>query len=279
MWTVVEKLPKDCLRRGVENNEQLVDIEGRRAFDPRDFTKTWRCPTLRHRELTKLVRRIEKNGLGNYADILLCMIPAFSSKDLLPNHVMLKLIPPMQHNHGWAATAGSYTRLLRTSIKTSPPELFCYNVVVAVMDFLYLAYEPYDSFVNPHVELMGALQDLTNELFTANFEPILERLMPLYSTQQRWKRFQKIFSLCGTEHVRMRSEGLSKIEESSKSAPSVFEDFGQNSLATRLGFSQTFRELYLFLERKAAGSQGRVAMAMLMPFRDYRCKCYSDLDF
>ncbi|KAF2995700.1 hypothetical protein E8E13_003650 [Curvularia kusanoi] len=278
MWTVVEKLPRDFLRRGSENNEQLVNIEGRRAFDPRDFEKTWYCPTLRHRKLTKLVREIEKSGLGSYTDILLCMIPAFSSKDLLPNHAMLKLIPPVQHDHGWVATAGDYTRLLRTSIQTSPPEMLCYNVIVAVMDFLYLAYEPYDSFVKPHDDLMDALQDLTNELFTVKFEPILKEMVPLYSTQQRWKRFEEIFFLCGSEQDRIRDKALPEIKKSAESAVSVFESFDQASLATRLGFCPTFKGLYKFLERKATGFQGQVTIGMLRPFRWYQFNEGDSLD-
>ncbi|KAK7432975.1 hypothetical protein QQZ08_000446 [Neonectria magnoliae] len=149
MWAVAEELPKDCLRKSSTSNQQDVDIDGGNKFNPHDFIQTWHWPTLRHRELTKVIRQMEAYGLGTTIDILLCMIPALSFKDLLPNQAMLKLIPQFGHGQGWAETARFYNRLLETSLGNAIEENFCYAVVVAAMDFLYFACEPYDKYITP----------------------------------------------------------------------------------------------------------------------------------
>ncbi|KAF3054087.1 hypothetical protein E8E11_011412 [Didymella keratinophila] len=98
-------------------------------------------------------------GIGTQDEILLCMIPAFSSKDLLPNHVILKLIPQVRLGQGWAETARCYNRLLEQSMRvtyheTIAEEKFCYNVLVATVDFLIFASEPYDGHISPPQELI-----------------------------------------------------------------------------------------------------------------------------
>lgn len=272
MWRVVDELPNDCLRQGFHSNEQEVEIEGRHTFDIHEFQDTWHRPTLRHRGLTKLVRELEKNGLGKYVDILLCMIPALSSKDLLPNHVILKLIPPVRRDQSWTTIARCYSRLLKTNIRTNPPELFCYSVVVEAMDFLQFSCEPYDQFFEPHGELRDELRRLVDRLVSQDYEQVLKRLAPVYAIQQRWTRFLQIFGQYGTS---MLANQLTNTD-----APSTLPDaYGQFQDMTRsykekvgaidldfcvatLALSRTFGFIYANLEYELDNSRGGIPFSL-----------------
>ena len=274
MWTVVEQLPEDCLRQGVLNTEQDVEIESRHTFDPHEFVNTWRRPTLRHRQLTKLVRHLELYGLGTQSEILLCMIPAFSFRDLLPNHVILKLIPQIRHGQGWAETARCYSRLLEQSMRVVPQgnmaeEKFCYNVVVATIDFLCFACEPYDKHVVAPEELSTELEDIVARLASTKFAPIVKKLAQAYFLQLRHEVIADVFELFGTassfdrlahnEAVRKSFgtggdlSGCLKTLRSSETKP----DF--TFLERTLGFSRPFRTVYEALAG-VARSVGRAAI-------------------
>ncbi|KAK7420800.1 hypothetical protein QQX98_002604 [Neonectria punicea] len=193
MWTVAEALPKDRLRKSFTSNQPDIEIDGGNKFNPQEFIQTWHWPTLRHRELTKVIRQMEAYGLGTTIDILLCMIPALSFKDLLPNQTMLKLVPQFGHGQGWAETARCYNRLLETSIGTATEENFCYAVVVAVMDFLYFACEPYDEYITPPWELRDELKDIVGQLVSEKFVHAVKKLAPVYTLQHRREAFAYIF--------------------------------------------------------------------------------------
>lgn len=272
MWTVVEHLPEDCLRKGFADSEQEVEIDNRHTFDPLEFRETWYRPTLRHRDLTKLVRAIENNGLGKYMDIMLCMIPALSSKDLLPNQVILKLIPPMRHEQGWAATARSYSRLLDTSIQTSPAEMFCYSVVVEAMDFLSFACQPYDRFVEPQAELKYELEKLIHQLISPRFKHLLTQLAPLYAIQQRQTQFQQIFNQHGTQmnaNAPAHDGVTSALLDTEEKADDQLEIFGnpQNALdwelcSTKLGLTRRFKDIYTVLELESATPSKEISSSL-----------------
>ncbi|KAJ4401067.1 hypothetical protein N0V91_008208 [Didymella pomorum] len=203
MWTVVEQLPEDCLRQGVLSSEQDVEIDARHTFDPHEFVDTWRRPTLRHRQLTKLVRQLETFGLGTQNEVLLCMVPALSSRDLLPNHVILKLIPQIRHGQGWAETARCYNRLLEQSMRVAPRanmsvEKFCYNVVVATIDFLCFASEPYDEHISAPDELSTELEDIVARLVSARFATVVTKLAQAYILQRRNHDVERVLKLFGT---------------------------------------------------------------------------------
>lgn len=123
---------------------------------------------------------METYGLGNTTDILLCIIPAFSFQDLLPNFVMLKLIPQIGSGQSWAQTSRCYNRLLETSIRADTKGQFCYHVVVSTMDFLYFACEPYDEWIRPSLELSTELSAIVAKLFSGKFAPFIKRLIPIY---------------------------------------------------------------------------------------------------
>ena len=197
MWSVVDYLPRDCLQQGFPSNEQDVQVEGPHKFIPYEFQHTWLRPKLSHRLLTKVVRQIETTGLGLGTDILLCMIPALSFKDLLPNEAMLRLLPQVSKGQGWVETTRCYNDLLQSDIGTRKDEYYSYAVVTRAMDFLFFACEPYDATFMPHIELTAELETLVSHLMGPKLSPIVEKLIPVYELQRRGRVFARILSLFG----------------------------------------------------------------------------------
>ncbi|KAF5012140.1 hypothetical protein FDECE_1789 [Fusarium decemcellulare] len=207
MWTIIKHLPQNCLDPGYGDKQQEIEIEGPQAFESRDFVQTWLRPRLRHRTLTKVVRQAEAYGLGSMTDILLCMVPALSSMNLLPNHVVLKLMPHLGSAQGWAETTNCYRKLLAT-IKTDTvrkEDKFSVAIVTAVMDFLSFAYEPYDALTRPTRELRIELRFIVTNLASPKFATVMEKLAPFYRLQRRLIIFEDIFtqfkSLLRTERI------------------------------------------------------------------------------
>lgn len=189
MWTVVEFLPKNCLNLGIDEIQQEAEIEGPKEFNAYDssFARDWLRIKLRHRQLTKVVRKMESYGLGSTTDILLCMIPALSSRYLLPNRAILKLMPRVGSGQGWVEIAICHKKLLET-IKTdtvSKEDQFSVAIVVASMDLLSLAYEPYDGQMKPPRDLDDKLGAIAQELLSPKFITIMEKLAPVYRRQYR----------------------------------------------------------------------------------------------
>ncbi|KAH7244825.1 hypothetical protein B0J15DRAFT_537647 [Fusarium solani] len=178
MWTVVEFLPKNCLNPGIDEIQQEVEIESPKEFNAYDssFAQDWLRIKLRHRQLTKVVRKMESYGLGSTTDILLCMIPALSSRNLLPNQAILKLMPPICHE-----------QLLETikTDKVSEEDRLSVGIVVASMDFLSFAYEPYDEQMKSPRDLDDELEAIAQELLSPKFTTIMEKLAPVYRRQYR----------------------------------------------------------------------------------------------
>ncbi|RSL58762.1 hypothetical protein CEP53_006033 [Fusarium sp. AF-6] len=194
MWTVVEFLPKNCLNPGIDEIQQEVEIEGPKAFESYNFAQTWLRPRLRHRQLTKIVRKMESYGLGSTTDILLCMIPALSSRHLLPNQAILKLMPRVGFGPGWVETAICHKKLLKTikMDRVSEEDQFSVAVVVASMDFLDFAYEPYDEQTKPTWNLGEELLAVEQELLSPKFTTIMEKLAPVYHGQSRHRLLYNI---------------------------------------------------------------------------------------
>lgn len=201
MWTVAEKLPENFLRQGISSNELDVTIEDSHEFSTHRFAETWSRPTLRHRQLTKLIQQQVGFGLGTRDEILLCMIPAFSSMDLLPNHVILKLIPQVGSGQGWTETAQCYNKLLEQSMgataRDTMTERFCYNALIATIDFLLFASEPYDEQFPAPAELNFELQNIVARLACNKFVPVIKNLAPAYYIQRRLTHIKTIFELFG----------------------------------------------------------------------------------
>ena len=193
IWTIAEHLSRDCLRQGFSTREDDVEIDGRHRFVVYEFSETWHRPTLRHRMLTKVVRQMEVYGLGSFNDILLCMVPALSFKDLLPNNTMLKLMPQPERGATWLEASRAYKRLLDSKIGTSTGENFCYAVVTAVLDFLYIACEPYDEYITAPAELRQELVRIVKKLLSSKFAAVVAKLAPVYELQGRREQFLEIF--------------------------------------------------------------------------------------
>lgn len=206
MWTVAEELPSNCLRE----EEQDVDIVNSHKFDINEIEETWHLPILRHRKLGDLVRRLERYGLGRNQDILLCMIPALSFKDLLPNERILRLIPQMSPGCSSVETARCYHNSLKT-MRTHIEGHFTFSVVAMTMDFLNLAFEPYgeDRDVDDYDDLSNdddqssddgrsfdpreELLRVAKTLATEKFGEVVQRLAPIYELQNRRRDFLVIF--------------------------------------------------------------------------------------
>ncbi len=263
MWTVIEKLPKFCLWE----DEQDVDIVNPYKFDPHEFRKTWRLPSLRHRKLANLIRKLEIYGLGSTTDISLCMIPAFSFKDLLPNDQILKLVPQISPERGWVETARSYKDLLLIDIGTQIEERFSLSVVVMIMDFLYFALEPYytadhlaeddypmdndkpnENNVNketPTGKYDDLDSDFRSELFgivsiiaLGKLKEIVKKLAPLYELQGRRKDLAKVFQYFESDVTGDAAEEWQSIakcfrEEKITIPPNFFTEYTE-----KLGFSK-----------------------------------------
>lgn len=188
MWTLAQHLPPSCLGQGLPSHMQEVEITQSRKFLPQQFGATWSEPALRHRGLSIVTQQIEGTGLGDATEILMCMIPALSFADLLPNEVMLSILPRKTPDWGWSELADCYTELLKTKLGKSVKERFCYEAIVVAIEFLLEASEPfYDPDIGkPWRELEAALNRLTNELL-GGYLPILGELLRIYHLQHRFR--------------------------------------------------------------------------------------------
>lgn len=204
MWTIVEHLPPQCLLQGFSNDEQMVEIQNRHAFDPNELAGTWHRPTLKHRQIAYVLQRFEECGLSSRREGLLCMIPALSSKDLLLNDSILDLFPDIRRGLGWEKTAQCYNRLLETRLRAVPTERLCYKAVVAAMDFIEMACEPYTDLIAPPAGLKSQIEDLVARLTSRDFAGIVQRLTPAYTLQHRSDRFLQIFKRYATTEASNR---------------------------------------------------------------------------
>ncbi|KAF5986579.1 serine threonine phosphatase 6 regulatory ankyrin repeat subunit A [Fusarium coicis] len=81
---------------------------------------SYHCRKLSHTKLTRFALHAEKEGLGVLDDILLCLIPIFSLKDVLPNDAVLKLdLPGLRGRNTWVKDAPAYLALLKLMTKES----------------------------------------------------------------------------------------------------------------------------------------------------------------
>ncbi|KAK3343525.1 hypothetical protein B0T25DRAFT_554551 [Lasiosphaeria hispida] len=185
MWSIAKYLPPSCLGQGLPLQKQEVEVSRGRKFVPQQFRGTWSEPALRQRSLTKVAQHIERTGLGDATEVLLCIIPALSFADLLPNEVMLRILPQKNPDWGWAEVADCYDHLLQSSLGKSIEERLCYEAVVVTVDFLLVVTEPYGDDTEPWHELGGALNRLANTLISG-YPHILGKLFMIYHLQRRF---------------------------------------------------------------------------------------------
>ncbi|KAK3361738.1 hypothetical protein B0T24DRAFT_671375 [Lasiosphaeria ovina] len=190
MWSIAKYLPSSCLGQGLPRNKQEVEVSQGGKFVPQQFRRTWSEPTLRQRSLTKVAQRIERTGLGDATEVLLCIVPPLSFADLLPNEVMLRMLPQKNPDCGWAEVADCYNNLLQSELGKSIEERFCYEAVVVTVDFLLVVSEPYEPYdddedTKPRDELQVALMTLANTLLSGYYK-ILGKLFKVYRLQRRF---------------------------------------------------------------------------------------------
>lgn len=244
MWTISEYLPRDFLSQDLSSKEENVEIDGRHRFVLDELLDTWQRPTLRHRTLTKLVRQMETFGLGTMTDILLCIVPVLSAEDLLPNSAILKLVPEPQRGQSWSEIARAYRDVLDyIPISMLAEERFCYAVITRIMDFFYVACEPYDSSLLPPLELRLTLAQLFSSL--RDFWPVVVKLAPVYDAQGRKKQFVRYFRFF---------EGENKDQNESGDADDVADKISQFE---RAGLSEMKTD---FLERKLGFGKGHIRL-------------------
>jgi hypothetical protein len=193
MWTIAGKLPWDFLRKRERGNDAAKVDSG--TFDLYTFEDTWYRPKLSNARLDTFVKYAESGGLGSASDILLCMVPALSFTDRLPNERMLSLMPrdfQQIQGHGWAQTATFYYHLLELSTAAAIEDQFAVAAVVEAMEFVYLACEPFTKDIKPDGELDEELKKVVGSL-AKSFDPTLSKLSPVYDLQKRLEDFQIVF--------------------------------------------------------------------------------------
>lgn len=222
VWQVSTRLSRTCLKLSFKESSQEVEIDGRDRFDPNRLKDTWMSPRLSHKKLTGLVRHMENYGLGSRQEILLCLVPAFSCQDLLPSHAMLRLMPsPVPKDDGWtddgwAETAQQYSELLETGLRKeeNKAEILCCAAVIYTLDFLYIAYQPYDKFVRPQSFLNWRFGELVLKLSSNDFAHVVRDLEPVHNRQSRRAAFRSLFTQYATqESSDLYKSGNSDIHE------------------------------------------------------------------
>jgi hypothetical protein len=78
-------------------------------------------------------------------------------------------------------------------------ERLCYSSVIAAVDFLYIASEPYDTHVEPPDELKDELENIVARLASSRFAPVFQKLSHAYIIQRRNETIARIFERRGTE--------------------------------------------------------------------------------
>lgn len=199
MWTVAQKLPENCLQPNNDDAEKQIEVNRPRAFESYDFDQVWPKLRLNHQRLDSVVSKLEAYGLGNRRDILLCIIPALSARKMLPNQVVLRLVPQMTHSTEWSEIATCHQKLLETieTEKISIYDKLDVGIVVATMDFLSFACENYDERNAPLGEMDNKIKNIAQKLTTARFADIFKELALVYSKQDRRSMFSSIFKRFG----------------------------------------------------------------------------------
>ncbi|KAF5624086.1 serine threonine phosphatase 6 regulatory ankyrin repeat subunit A [Fusarium tjaetaba] len=143
LWTIVDldQLPKDFLYQGSISIHESVSIQPPKPLDL-ESTKLGTGRKLSQTKLTRFALHAEKEGLGVLDDILLCLIPIFSLKDVLPNDAVLKLdLPGLRGRSTWVKDAPAYLALLKFMTKESKCSFDDYlslAAVVRALDYIYL---------------------------------------------------------------------------------------------------------------------------------------------
>ncbi|KAM0386024.1 hypothetical protein ACHAPY_000572 [Fusarium culmorum] len=204
IWNIGGLLPKNILNRADININEFVKVESSPLFDLPSSIKAQSGRRLSHRQLTKFVNYTEKQGLGTPDDILLCIIPTFSSFDCLPNNIVLaydQLLPKPLGGfdaEGQREQCNHHINLLDCIISEKgmgQGEYLTFATVVNTMEFVYLTAlhitkanacgTPENTYPEEFVELLVKL--------SKNFGVLLRKLSPFYGFQRRFKTLKGLF--------------------------------------------------------------------------------------
>lgn len=97
---------------------------------------------LSHQNLTKFVLHAEKEDLGTFDDVLLCLIPVFSIKDRLRNDATFQFdLSGFPERKSWPKAASNYSALLK-SMSKSPESVIEDSLILTevayALDYIYM---------------------------------------------------------------------------------------------------------------------------------------------
>ncbi|UPK95434.1 hypothetical protein LCI18_006369 [Fusarium solani-melongenae] len=246
IWGATEHMPKDILHQGKPNASDFVKLDPATEFNPDDLISTWYKLRLSHSRLSRAVKEIESGGLGTVNDILLCVIPALSFRDLLPNEVVLELMPSISESisegiqqHGWLEMTHLYRKLLgRCSGRDG--ERFVTAVLVETIEFILIASQSH--------ALIDTLRSLLVEI-SEKFPRTLKHTAQGFHLQGRAQKLHQVFTRCGFRHslakallpdtdtmVRQASAGFRKACGLRYSAKDLIPDTGNMVRQASAGF-------------------------------------------
>ncbi|KAF5689053.1 hypothetical protein FDENT_4555 [Fusarium denticulatum] len=199
---------------GRQLQSEHVKVEGLRTFGGFNFEQLWQQQKLSHPKLTRLASQMESLGLGSTTDILLCIIPALSSQNLLPNDILLTRIPPIDPNQGWMNLLRCYTELLDKATGFQKQDKLRSSVTIHAMEFLYQAFHAYDRFNRISFDQRSGLQDLTRALISRSRKQkrFFTRLSQVYRVQKRLDTFEQVFRLFRASDKEVERLGLVKLK-------------------------------------------------------------------
>jgi hypothetical protein len=120
-------------------------VEDADRFEVSQFASTWNLLTLRNKLLSKLVYEIAETGVATIEDVLLCIIPPFSVRGLLPNNdvlrVLLDRVQDAEKDHDWMQVKDIYLNLLKLDLNPSKQDRLCYAVLAELIEFLFFTLE------------------------------------------------------------------------------------------------------------------------------------------
>ncbi|KAM0425789.1 hypothetical protein ACHAPT_009039 [Fusarium lateritium] len=172
-------------RRSGGNAQDFTKVDSAKALDLKDENFLRDNIKLSHSRLTSIVSEAVALGLGTADHILLCMIPSLSYRDLLPNEVMLGLVPldtQSIQRHGWDDMLRRYPKQL-LNIAINPQERFGMVIVSEMIELIFLAL----GGTQPTDILANLLEEIA-----FRFLSTLKQLAPFYHLQSR---LQKICQL------------------------------------------------------------------------------------
>ncbi|KAJ4344391.1 uncharacterized protein N0V89_012131 [Didymosphaeria variabile] len=201
MWAVSDEIREDKI--------DTATVEDAELFDGSYFEDTWNIPTLRNKTLMKLARAIVGLGLGPIDDVLLAIIPPLSHRGILPNEammgVLLRKTKDHERDHDWPQAQITYLNLLDLEMDPRGMDRISYEIVVELIEFLFLARETIDDLRgsktlegsetvgNQATSLRQAVQAVSSGLQShALLFSVASQLRWFYYRQQRERKFDNL---------------------------------------------------------------------------------------